>query len=196
MRTDRQRLRNQFTAPETSLRSEARRHSHHLAGGSRSLLRQQREKRTPTRILNALGQTKVAAHPPHTQVFHTEAGVPIHIGTGRLVQEVPTLTGDLQMGLGDVAGCLVPSPTALLATAERPLLPAKRLLGHSIPTRVLDRVALAVGQQDLQSHILRRPPPRQAEDKPERRRRGGHTNDHPPEGPDSRSSAFPPAVGA
>ena len=60
---------------DCTLRREARRDSHHHMTGSLSLVREDVEKRAPTRVVNALGERMVLHHPGHVQVFDTDTAV-------------------------------------------------------------------------------------------------------------------------
>ena len=91
MRPHAQALLDVLPASAALLRREARGHSHHHMTGSFSLIREDVEKRAPTRVVNALGEMLVAHHPCHVQVFDTDVAVPLRVLFGRLEMKIASL---------------------------------------------------------------------------------------------------------
>ena len=85
---------------------EARGDSHHHMTGSLSLIREDVEKRAPTRIMNALGKMVVLHHSRHVQVFDTDAAIALRIVLGRLEMEVAPLATDLEVLASRLPGWL------------------------------------------------------------------------------------------
>ena len=110
-----------LAASATALRCEVRGHSHDHVTSSCSLVREDVEKRTPTRVVNALGKLVVSRHPRYMQVFYTDATVPHCIVLGGLEMEVLSLARNLAVFAGDFPRGLAPTVAALLAAAQRAL---------------------------------------------------------------------------
>ena len=103
------------------LRREARGDSHHHMTSSRSLVREDVEKRAPTRVVNAFREMMVLHHPTDVEVLHADATVPLGIVFGGLEVEVTALATDLEMLARDFA-CRFAAPVAALrAAADRAL---------------------------------------------------------------------------
>ena len=135
------------------LRREARGDSNHPMTSSLSLVGEDHEKRTPTRIIDALGEMMVARHPHHVQVFHTDAAIPFRIVLGNGEMVVSALPGNLEMLAGDLPRGFAAAMTAFLAAAQRALRMGETFLPSAIVARVLYCVALGVRQKDLQADI-------------------------------------------
>ena len=121
MGTNAQAFLDVLATPTALLRGETRGHSHHHMTGSRSLIREDGEKRAPTRLVNAFGKGMVLHHPRHIQVFHTDTAIPLGIVLGGLEVEVAPLTANFQ-----VLHCYFPirfaaALTSLLAATDRAL---------------------------------------------------------------------------
>ena len=153
MRTDRQTLLYDLPALVTFLTGETRVHSHDLMTSSCSLIFKDVKELTPRGVENALRQMMVFHHVGDLKVFNNDALIAFSIGLGRLEMVISALPVDLQMGLGDVTGCLPSSLRTDRSTAHRTLLAPKRSLRGAIETRVRNRVALAIGKEDFQSYV-------------------------------------------
>ncbi len=153
MGTHRQTLLYDFPARETLLGSEVRVDSDHLMTGSFSLILKDVEKRAPTGITDGFRKGMVLDHPTDGQVLNHDMVIGLGVLLSCLEMEVSTLTGNLEMGLGRIAGCLAASLAALLASAQLALFASKCLLRGAIVSWVLYRVSLRVGKEDFQTHV-------------------------------------------
>ncbi len=71
-----------------------------------SLVREDREKRAPTSVVNALSEMVVLSHAHHVQVFNTYAAVALRGALGHLEMKVPSLATDLEVLVRDLAARL------------------------------------------------------------------------------------------
>src|SRR6266568_4277557 len=118
-----------------------------------SLLFKDVKERAPTGVQDALCQMMILDHVENLKLLNRNDLVLFGVLFGRLIVEVPTLPFDLEMGLCCTSGCLAPSMTALLATRDSTLLPSKGFLTLAIIARVLNGMALTIGQEGCESDI-------------------------------------------
>ena len=153
MRTNRERLVNQFSAVATCLGGETWVHSDHLMSSTRSLGFKDFKELTPRGVQDGLRPVMVLDHIGDLKVLYRDTVILLGVRLCHLEMVIAALTIDLEMGLGYVFGGLAAASTAFVATAHRTLLAPERALRGAIEAWVLYRVALAVGQETLQSHI-------------------------------------------
>src|SRR5690348_9852001 len=121
MRPDAQTLLDVLTTSTAALRREARWDSYHHMTGSLSLIREDVEKCTPTRIVNDFGKRMVLHHAGNIQVFDTQTTIALRIVLGGLKEEVAPLATDLEMLYCDRA-FLLTAPVTLSHTAITDML--------------------------------------------------------------------------
>ncbi len=92
-------------------------------------------------------------HVADLKVFHHNALIAFGIGFRRLEMMIAPLSMDLQMGLGHIASGFAAAMTALLASAQLPLLAPQRFLRATIPARIVYRLAFRVSQEGFQPDI-------------------------------------------
>jgi hypothetical protein len=118
-----------------------------------SLIREDIEKRAPTGITDGFGKAMALEHATDIQVFYSHMLIVLDIRLGRLEMEITALTAHLEMGLGNILGCLTASFATLLTTAELTLFAPAGLLPGAIVPGISNGISLGVSQQDLQAHI-------------------------------------------
>ncbi len=153
MGTHRKRLLHDLPTLETLLGGEARVDSHDLMSSILSFGFKDIEERAPTGIHNGFRQVVVLDHPTDVEIFYCNMMVLFGVLLCRLEMEVTALTVDLEMGLCRATCHFRASVTALFAAAQCPLLASECLLRRAIEARVLNRMALAIGQERLQADI-------------------------------------------
>ena len=152
MRSDRQRFLNVLATLGAFLRRVARIDSHDLTASTCSLATQDRHKRAPRGIQNALCQFR-ACQATQVQVLDNDCRIGIRIPFRGLEMKIAALALNLQMGLRHTARHLTTAATAFLARAQAALLAAQGRLTAPKEARVRDRVALTIGQKDFQADI-------------------------------------------
>jgi hypothetical protein len=153
MRPHREAFLDVLPTAAAALRREARGDSDHHMTGSFSLIREDVEKRAPTRVVNAFGEMVVPHHPNDVQVFYADTTVPRCILLGRREMKVSSLASDLEMLDRDFPVGFAAAVTAFFATAYGTLRLGETFLPPTIMARILDYAALGVGQKDLQADI-------------------------------------------
>ncbi len=153
MGSDRQTLLDDLATFVTFLAREARVHSYHLMTSSCSLLFKDVEECAPTGVHDALRQGMFLYHVEHLKLLNSNHLVLFGVRFGRLILEIPPLTGDLEMRLGGTPGSFTAAMTALLASAQLTLLASQGFLRVAIEARVLHRVALTIGEKGLETYI-------------------------------------------
>jgi hypothetical protein len=98
MRPDRQRFLNKLATLGAFLGRVVRSHSDHLTASTRSLATQDRQKRAPRRIQNALCQS-TSRQAANVQVFDNNSLVRIRVSLRGLEMKVAALALDFQMRL-------------------------------------------------------------------------------------------------
>src|SRR2546423_5384469 len=92
-------------------------------------------------------------HVADLKVFRHNALIAFGIGFRRLEMMIAPLSMDLQMGLGHIASGFAAVMTALLSSAQLPLLAPQRFLRATIPARVVYPLSLPVSQERFQPAI-------------------------------------------
>jgi hypothetical protein len=152
MRSDRQRLLNKFATLRAFLRREARIDSDHLTASARSLAGQDKQKRTPRGIQNALCQSR-SRQATKVQVLDNDGRIRIRVSLRGLKMKVFSLALDFQMRLRCTPRHLAATATALFAGAQAALLAAQGRLTGPKEARVRYRVPIAIGKKDFQTDI-------------------------------------------
>ncbi len=153
MGTYRQALLHDLPTLVTFLSGETRVHSDHLMTSSCGLILKDVEECAPRGVENALGQVMIFHYAGDLKVFHHNVVILFRIALRSLELVISALPVDLQMCLGDVTGGFTASMTADLSPAQLALLAPECLLRRAIVTRVFNRVALAIGKEDLQPYV-------------------------------------------
>src|SRR5947209_5834967 len=153
MGTDGQGLLDDLPAVETLLGGEGRIDSKDLMTGSFSLLLKNVEEGAPTGVQDAFCEQVVLDHVRDSQVFYRNMVILLGILLGHFEMMVTALTVNLQVRLGSILGGFAPPIAALLATAHLALLASQCSLRGAIKAGIVYRVAFAIGQERLQSHI-------------------------------------------
>ena len=152
MRPNRQRFLNILATFEAFLRRVARVNSDHLTTSTRSLVCQDKQKRTPRSVKNALCQFR-ACQPLNIQVFDHDCRVRIGVLLRSLEMKVAPLAFDFQMGLCHTTRHFSAATATLLASTQSPLFAAQTSLTGPKEARVFNRVALTVGKKHFQADI-------------------------------------------
>ena len=134
------------------LRREARWDSNHHMIGSLSLIREDIEKRAPTRVVT-LGEIAIPHHPGHVQVLDTNTAIPLGIVLGGLEMEITSLATDLEMFTGHLALGFAAAVAALRAAAGGALRVRKALLAFAVLSGIFHHAAVRIGQEHLQPHV-------------------------------------------
>lgn len=153
MRTNRQTLLHDLPTLETFLGRETGIDSYNLVPSISSFDRKESEELPPSGITNRFGKMMVFHHATNSQVFDDDHAVLIGILFGDLKMMIAPLPFDLQVCLGGILGGNAPAVTALLASAHRSLLASECALRGAIVTRIVNGVALAIGQEGLETDI-------------------------------------------
>ena len=153
MSSYRQRFLDDLATLVTFLAGEARVHSYHLMTSSCSLLFKDVEECAPTGVHDALREGMVLYHVKNLKLLNGDYLVLFGVRFGRLEMEIPPLAGYLEMRLGGTLGSFTASMTALLASAQLALLASQGFLRGAIEARVLNRVALTIGEKGLETYI-------------------------------------------
>ena len=153
MRTNTEGLLNKFPAVTACLRGVTRGHSDHTLSGTLSLGSEDSEERTPGGIHDGFRQMMIFHHVGDLKVFNDNALIAFRIGLGCLEMMVSTLTIDLQMCLGNVAGCLTKPFAALLAAAQLTLLASQGFLRRTIEARVRDAMTFTIREEGRETNI-------------------------------------------
>ena len=154
MGSHRQTLLHDLTTFGALLAGETWVHSNNLMSGTCSLGFKDSEELTPRGIHDGFRHMMVLHHVRDLKVFYRNTMIAFSIGFRRLEMMVTALTSDFQMGLGRITSSLVASVRPLLPSAQHTLFASKRLLRGAIEARVLNRIALAIGQEGRESHVL------------------------------------------
>jgi|GEM_PF-6031632 len=118
-----------------------------------SLVLKDMEELCPTRVQNAFTQAPVACHTGDVQMFNHDDGIQQRVLMGHLEMEVPSLTVDFEMCLGNTACGLLASVTARVSSAQRSLLAPQGLLSCAEEPWVLNGSTGAIRQERRQSDI-------------------------------------------
>jgi len=153
MGAHRQRFLDDLSTLVTFLAGEARVHSNHLMSSVLSFGSEDSEKRAPTGVHDTFGEMVILHHVTDRQVFNDYALIALGIRLSHFEMVISTLTLDLQMRFRHVPGSLATAMTALLPSAEGPLLAPQGLLRGAIETRVGNRLAKRVRQEGLEPHV-------------------------------------------
>ena len=102
---------------------------------------------------HALSQGMVLYHVEHLKLLNGDYLVLFGVLFGRLVLKITALTRDLEMGLSRATSSFPAAMTALLTPAQLTLLASQGSLRGAIEARVLNRVALTIRQEGLESYI-------------------------------------------
>ncbi len=135
------------------LRGETGVHSDDLMSSTLSLDFKNVEERAPRGVHDALGQGMVLDHVENVKLLNGDDLVLFGILVGRLILEIPPLTGNLEMRLCRTLGSFPAAMTPLLPSAHPSLLASQGLLRGAIETRVLNGVALTIRQKGLEANI-------------------------------------------
>ena len=153
MCTNTQGLLHKLPTVATCLCREAWVHSDDLMTSSCSLVFKDGEELAPRGVQDGFRQLMVLDHSGDSKVFDHEMVIVLGVLLRHLELMVTALTVDLQMGLGYGLRSLTLAMAALLAATHGALLASQRLLRGAIEARVLNRTALAIGEERLQSDI-------------------------------------------
>ena len=153
MRTNAQRLLNDLATLVTFLARETRVHSNHLMTSSCSLLFKDVKECTPTSVHDGLSKVMVLDHVADKQVFYRDMVMGLGIRLRYFEMEITPLPSDLEMSLRGIPGRLAASMTAFLASAQLALLASQGFLRGAIVARVLNRVALTIGEKGRETYI-------------------------------------------
>lgn len=153
MSANRERFLHQFATVEAFLSGEAWVDSDHLMSGTCSLDFKYIEKRTPTRIHDALSKGMKVNHASNIQIFHTDVVILLGVRLCDLEVEVSPLPLDLQVCQGHTTCGLAASLAALLTSGFHVLFTAQGFLRRTIEAGILNSVALAISEEGLKSHI-------------------------------------------
>ncbi len=153
MRTNRKAFPYDRSTLETLLRCEARIDSDHLMSSVRSFGFKDVEECAPTGVHDRLGKLMVLDHIDDRQLLNGNMVIGLNVLLGHVEMEVTALPIDLEMCLGHVLRGLPPSMTALLASAHLPLFASQGVLRGAIEARIVNGVALRVGQEGFQPNI-------------------------------------------
>ena len=153
MGSDRQTLLDDLATFVTFLAREARVHSYHLMTSSCSLLFKDVEECAPTGVHDALRQGMFLYHVEHLKLLNSNHLVLFGVRFGRLILEIPPLTGDLEMRLGGTPGSFTAAMTALLASAQLALLASQSSLRGAIEARVLNGMTFAVSEKGFETNV-------------------------------------------
>ena len=99
MRTNRERLLDNFPTLVTFLTGETGVHSNDLMSGAFSLGSEDVKKLAPTSVTNGFGQVMVLYHAAYVQIFSRNQGMIVSVLLSNFKMEITALTFDLQMGL-------------------------------------------------------------------------------------------------
>jgi hypothetical protein len=149
----RQTLLDDLTTLVTFLAREARVHSNHLMTSSCSLLFKDVEECAPTGVQDALSQAMVLDHVENLKLLNSNHLVLLAVLLGRFEMEITAPARNLEMGLRRATSSLAPSMTAFLASAQLTLLASQGFLRAAIVARVLNRVALTIGEKRRETDI-------------------------------------------
>ena len=150
---DRERLLNDLAAVKAPLRGEARRH---FANPYSSFLRFEYEdvlESIPTRVRDGASKVAVLEHILDSQVLNRDEGVPIHVVPRRLVRVVLALAGYSEVDLRRLSSRLAPAARAFLSTRRLALRPPEFLRRPHEAARVLDNVAIRVGDEVREANV-------------------------------------------
>src|SRR5713101_3877961 len=153
MRTNRQTLLHDFTALVAFLRGEAWVHSYHVMTSSLSLVFKDIEECAPTSVHDALCQRLILHHVENSKLLNRNHLIAFSILLSCFIVMVPTLTGNLQMGLCRATSSLTTAMRTFLTACYGSLLASQRSLRGAIETRILNRMTLAIGEETQESHI-------------------------------------------
>ena len=153
MSTYRQRLLYDLSTVVTFLRGEARIDSSHTMPGSFSLVTEDIEKCAPTGVHNALSEMVVFRHVRDLKVFNGNQLIAFGVRFSCLEVVITPLTIDFQMCHRYILGSFPLAVTALLTTAKCALLTSQGSLRGAIEAGIVNRVALTIRQERLQSNI-------------------------------------------
>src|SRR5438128_1958600 len=92
-------------------------------------------------------------HVSDLKVFYHDRMIAFSIGLRRLEMVISTLTSDLEVCLGDMLSRFTASMTAFLASAHCALFASECSLRCAIETRVLNAIAIAIGEKGLEPNI-------------------------------------------
>ena len=137
----------------TLLACETRVHSYNLMPSTCSLCAENIEKRAPAGVHDGFSEMVIFDHMTDSQVFYHNALIAFGIGLGCLEMVISPLSIDLEMSLCYVLSRLPSSLTVFLAPAQLTLLASQGLLRATIEARVLNRMALAIRKERLESYI-------------------------------------------
>ena len=137
----------------TFLAREARVHLDDLMSGTCSLGFKNIEERAPTGVQDALRKSMVLDHVENTQFLNSDHPIVCCILLRDLIVKVTALTGDLEMRLRRATGGLTVAFTSFLAAAQHALFASQSFLRPAIEARIVNGIALTIGQERLQAHI-------------------------------------------
>ncbi len=137
----------------TLLACETRVHSYDLVPSTCSLCTENIEERAPAGVHDGFSEMVIFDHMTDSQVFYHNALIAFGIGLGCLEMVISPLSIDLEMSLCYVLSSLPSSMTAFLAPAQLTLLASQGRGARTIEARVLNRMALAIRQERLESYI-------------------------------------------
>ena len=131
----------------------ARVDSDHFMSSILSFGREDIEKGAPRGVHDAFGKVVILHHVLNLQVLHTDVCIGRGYGFGNLEMEVPSLPLDLEVGFCLRTCGFAAALASLLAPFFRALLASERSLRETRETGIVNRLALAIGQEGLESHI-------------------------------------------
>jgi hypothetical protein len=103
-----------------------------------SFVRQNIEKGTPTRVVNAFSKIVVLYHPSNVEIFNADKMIVICVLPCCLEVEVTALPFNLKVCLSSILGSLASAMAPLLASDQDPLLPSQGALTLAVMTRILE----------------------------------------------------------
>lgn len=153
MRSNRERLFDQFATARAKLASEARWYFANSSPGTLSLEFKYRDELRPARVANSACEVPVLDHIANAQVFDGEHGVSINVPARRLMCMVSALTGHLEVLPRKGSGGLTPPLRAFCTAAEFALRSPEPLSRPLEILRVIHRNALRVGEKHFKPNI-------------------------------------------
>src|SRR4051812_46175887 len=153
MRTGTKGLLHRLTTRGAFLRGVVWCHSDHLTPSTLSLGFKIVPQHPPGCIGDSKGQTMISNHVGWPQIFYSNHLISIDIMPGGFVEGIFPLVSDVFMNAGNSVLCLLPSTTAWLALGKFALGMSQSLRTLPSMLRVLNDVAIAVGDKVADPHI-------------------------------------------
>jgi len=153
MRTNRQTFLDNLATLRAFLTGETGIDSYHLVTSTFSLVTQNSEELSPACIKNAFRKRVILDHIGNLQVLYGNVVIGLCVLFRYLEMVITSLSVNLEMGLRSTFGGFASALTAFLSTADRALLASQSTLRRAIIARVLNRVALTIGEEGLETHI-------------------------------------------